>query len=85
MEELFPFVGGLLVGILFGALRPRVRWFVCPAVAVALAVAATVLSGEFRVSWAYLAVDLPLVVLGALVARRLTALGLARRRATAQE
>ena len=62
MEELFPIAGGLLLGCGLGYLSPRVRWRVGLPVAIVLGVLATVLSGEFRLTWAYLLIDIPLVV-----------------------
>jgi hypothetical protein len=61
VNELFPVITGLLAGALMAWVpalrRRRLTWLA----AVVLGVAATVLSGEFRVSWAYLLVDVPLV------------------------
>ena len=67
MEELFPIASGLLVGALLGAIRPKLRLLVGVALAVALGVLATVVSGEFRLSWAYLAIDIPLVAVSAAI------------------
>jgi hypothetical protein len=64
MTEIFPFFGGLLVGVLV-ARRPRVPLWVAAVLAVALGVLATVVSGEFRLSWAYLYFDVPFVALTA--------------------
>jgi hypothetical protein len=77
MEELFPLASGLALGALLGYLRPSTRLPVGAAPAIVLGVLATVASGEFRVSWTYLLIDIPLVagaaVLGLLIARRLAA------------
>jgi hypothetical protein len=67
MNELFPVVSGLLVGCLLGGLRPELRLAVGGLLSVVLGVAATVISGEFRVSWEYLLVDIPLVAVCAYV------------------
>ena len=64
MTEIFPFVGGVLVGVLV-ARRPRVPLWVAAVLAVALGVLATVVSGEFRLSWDYLYFDVPFVALAA--------------------
>jgi hypothetical protein len=61
MHELFPFAGGLLLGVCLGALRPSLRPLLGAAAAVAIGALATIASGEFRLSWAYLAYDIPLV------------------------
>ncbi|SDY47797.1 hypothetical protein SAMN05661080_03597 [Modestobacter sp. DSM 44400] len=67
MGEVLPMLLGGAVGLLFGALRARWRWLVCGLAAVIAGVTATVASGEFRLSWAFLLVDIPLVVASALV------------------
>jgi hypothetical protein len=76
MEELFPLCSGLALGALLGLLRPSLRLPTGVALAAALGVMATVASGEYSVSWAYLVIDIPLVVLAAaagfVAARRLT-------------
>jgi len=57
--EVFPIAGGLLVGFLSGWLAaPRVRLPLAGGLATAIAVAAFVLSGEFRVSIEFLVFDL---------------------------
>jgi hypothetical protein len=65
MQELFPIGCGLLLGLALGYLRPTLRWPVGALAAVALGVLATIVSGEFRTSWAYLTIDIPLVALAA--------------------
>jgi hypothetical protein len=76
MEELFPLCSGLALGALLGFLRPSLRVPTGAALAAGVGVMATVASGEYRVSWAYLLIDIPLVVQAAVVgfaaARRLT-------------
>lgn len=77
MNELFPIVAGFLAGTLVAWLpalkRRRLTWLA----GLVVGVAATVMSGEFRVSWAYLLADVPLVavsgVLGIRLARARTA------------
>ncbi len=61
MQELLPIAGGLLCGVLIGLARPRLRVGAGALVAVALGVIATVVSGEYRIGWEYLLVDMPLV------------------------
>jgi hypothetical protein len=61
MNELFPVVSGLVVGLLVGLPRPSLRVRVAVLLSVAFGLVATVASGEFRVSWGYLLVDIPLV------------------------
>ncbi len=59
MHELLPITSGLLLGALLGLLRPWLRLPVGAAAAILLGVAATVVSGEFRISWGFLAIDIP--------------------------
>jgi hypothetical protein len=61
MSELFPVGGGLVIGLLVGLLRPSLRVGVAVLLSVVFGVVATVVSGEFRISWGYLLVDIPLV------------------------
>jgi hypothetical protein len=57
MNELFPVLSGLVVGLLVGPLRVGVGVLL----SVVFGFVATVASGEFRISWGYLLVDIPLV------------------------
>jgi hypothetical protein len=67
MDELFPIASGFLIGAILGWLRPSMRKWVGAPLAVVFGVLATVASGEFRVSWAYLLIDIPLVAFSATV------------------
>ncbi len=67
MSELFPIVCGLLAGALLGLIRPSMRIWAGALLAVALGIAATVVSGEFEVSWGFLLIDIPLVAISAVV------------------
>jgi hypothetical protein len=77
VQELFPLAAGLFLGAALGAIRPSLRLSVGIAGAVLLGVCATVISGEFKLSWEYLLFDIPLVAvcatLGLLVAKRVGA------------
>lgn len=66
--EIFPIVSGIVVGCILGYLRPGLRWKVGLALVVALGVLATVGSGEFRLSWGFLLIDIPLVAVSAAAA-----------------
>jgi hypothetical protein len=74
MQELVPLVSGFAVGLALGWLRPDLRLPVGALLAVVLGTLATVVTGEFEVSWGFLLVDIPLVAAaaacGVLVARR---------------
>jgi len=61
VEELFPIIAGLVSGLLIGWLGARRRLAVGVLVSIVGGVLATVLSGEWRVSWAFLLFDIPLV------------------------
>lgn len=65
MHELFPLFCGLLLGVGLGALRPGIRLPVGAALSVALGVLATVVAGEFEISWGFVLIDIPEVALAA--------------------
>ena len=68
MNELFPIVSGLLVGSVLPLVRPQVRLRVAVAASVVLGTLATILSGEYRIGWEFLLIDIPLVALCATAA-----------------
>ncbi len=74
MNELFPIAAGLLCGLLLGTVTARRKVIVGLAFSVVAGVLATMLSGEWRISWAFLLIDIPLVavsaVAGDLLSRR---------------
>jgi hypothetical protein len=51
MNEVFPVVSGLVIGLLVALLRPSLRLGVAVLLSVAFGFVATVASGEFRISW----------------------------------
>jgi len=65
MQELFPVVSGVVLGIVVAGLRPSLRLWAGVLLSVVLGLCATVVSGEFEVSWDYLLVDIPLVAVSA--------------------
>ena len=65
MPELLPIFSGIVMGMLVGFLRPSLRIPTAAALTVALGVIATIASGEYTVSWAFLLVDVPLVGISA--------------------
>ncbi len=81
MTEIFPFVGGVLIGVLV-ALRPRIPVAIAAVLAVALGALGTIVSGEFRLSWAYLYFDIPFVALTAVGTTMLVRSRLRRRQAS---
>jgi hypothetical protein len=65
MQELFPVMSGLALGLLLGALRPSLRLATGSLLSCLLGFTATVVSGEFRIGWEYLLIDIPLVAVTA--------------------
>jgi len=65
VEEILPVVSGLFLGALIGLLRPSLRLPVGAALIMAFGVLATVLSGEYLISWSFLLIDIPLVAVSA--------------------
>jgi hypothetical protein len=65
MHELFPLFCGLLLGVGLGALRPGIRLPIGAALSVVLGVLATMLAGEWEVSWGFVLIDIPEVALAA--------------------
>ena len=59
MHELFPIAAGLLLGSLLQFLRPSLRLPVGLAAVVVVGVTATVISGEYKIGWEFLAIDIP--------------------------
>lgn len=71
MGELIPITSGLVAGVLLGWSSRRRSWEVWLAVSVALGVLATLVTGEWRTSWGFVLVDIPLVALCAVAGFRL--------------
>jgi hypothetical protein len=65
MDELFPVVSGVVLGIVVAGIRPSLRLWIGIPVSILLGLAATALSGEFEVGWEYLLIDIPLVAVSA--------------------
>jgi uncharacterized membrane protein YeaQ/YmgE (transglycosylase-associated protein family) len=63
INELVPIVCGLLLGSLLGRMAASLRLPVGLVVAVLIGVVATLVGGEFRTSWAFIAVDIPGAIL----------------------
>ena len=65
VEELLPVASGLVLGSILGLLRSSLRLPVGLVLIVVLGVAATVVSGEYLISWSFLLIDIPLVAVSA--------------------
>jgi hypothetical protein len=65
--ELLPIASGLFVGCVLGLVRPGLRAPVGIGLVIVFGVLATVASGEFLESWAFLLVDIPLVAIAAVL------------------
>jgi hypothetical protein len=63
MNELFPLLSGLLVGSLFTLIRPQMRLAAAVIASVVLGTTATVVSGEYKIGWEFLLIDIPLVAI----------------------
>jgi hypothetical protein len=72
MTEFQPVGLGLLLGLAVGTARPSIGRAQCAALAIALGVLASVVTGEVEVSWSYVLVDIPLVALAAVVGQLAT-------------
>jgi high-affinity Fe2+/Pb2+ permease len=78
MNEVFPILSGLLVGVALGLLRPKTRLITGVLAAIVFGTAATVVSGEYKLGWEFLLIDIPLVAASCAVS--FLALRLLRRR-----
>jgi hypothetical protein len=83
MHELFPIVSGLLLGAALPLIRPRIRLEVGVGASVVLGTLATIISGEYRIGWEFLLIDIPVAALCS-VTGFATARALRRKLATAQ-
>ena len=61
VEELLPVASGLVIGLILGLLRPALRVPIGVVLIIAFGVIATVVSGEYLISWSFLLIDIPLV------------------------
>jgi hypothetical protein len=63
VEELLPVASGLVIGLTLGLLQPSLRVPIGVVLILAFGVLATVVSGEYLISWSFLLVDVPLVAI----------------------
>ncbi|MDI3338940.1 MAG: hypothetical protein QJR03_00235 [Sphaerobacter sp.] len=68
MHEIFPVAAGVLVGLLaFRVASSRLRALLIAGLSVVFGVIATIISGEALISWAFVLIDIPLVLGSAIV------------------
>ena len=67
MSEFLPIAAGLVIGPLLSVLRPSMQVWVAVVLAIILGFLATVVSGEYLLSWAFLIIDIPLVAIATAV------------------
>jgi hypothetical protein len=65
VQELLPIVSGLVIGLILGLVRSSLRVPIGVALIIAFGVLATVVSGEYLISWSFLLIDIPLVAVSA--------------------
>ena len=65
VEELVPVASGFVIGLILGLLRPSLRVPIGIVLIFAFGVLATVVSGEYLISWSFLLIDIPLVAVSA--------------------
>jgi hypothetical protein len=73
MDEVFPVLCGIAVGLVLGIVPSRLRMLALGVSNVALAVLASWVSGELEVSWVYVLIDLAQVLGAALLTSFLVA------------
>lgn len=84
MSELFPVLCGVCAGLVLGAVPPARRLRFGLLSCVSLGITATIVSGEFRIGWEYLLIDIPLVGLSATAAYWVTREAARRMRSNAR-
>ena len=84
MSELFPVLCGACTGLVLGAIPLARRFRLGLLLSVVLGIAATIVSGEFRIGWEYLLIDIPLVAVSAAAMYWVTSGAVRRLRVKAQ-
>jgi hypothetical protein len=79
MEEVFPVLAGVVLGLVTFALGPRLKIVAVGVLSVALGALAAWISGELSVSWIYLLIDTAQVAVAAVMTGVLVAVWLRRR------
>jgi hypothetical protein len=61
VQEFFPLMGGLVLGSLLGLLRTSARLRIGVLLTICIGLLATLASGEFRLHWGFVLLDISLV------------------------
>ena len=61
MNELFPILSGATLGAALVLVAPRLRLRIAITASLVFGAIATIISGEYRIGWEFLLVDIPLV------------------------
>ena len=72
MDEVFPVLSGIAVGLILGIIPPRLRTLAVGALSIALGIMASWISGELAITWTYALIDVAQVLGAALLTSVLT-------------
>ncbi len=73
MDEVFPVLSGIVIGLVLGIIPPRLRMRALGVLSVALGTLASWISGELAISWIYMVIDVAQVLGAALLTSVLAA------------
>jgi|tagenome__1003787_1003787.scaffolds.fasta_scaffold20819267_4 hypothetical protein len=73
MDEIFPLLGGLVLGLAASPFRPAQRWIIIGMLTPIIALTASWISGEFAQDWRFVLLDAGEVALAAVAARTVVA------------
>jgi hypothetical protein len=73
MDEVFPVLSGIAVGLVLGVIPPRLRVLAFGALSVAFGSLSSWISGELAISWIYVLIDVAQVLGAALLTSFLVA------------
>ncbi len=73
MDEVFPVLAGIAVGLVLGFIPSRLRMLALGVFSVAFGSLASWISGELAISWVYVVMDVPQVLLASLLTAVLVA------------
>jgi hypothetical protein len=73
MDEIFPLLGGVILGLAASQFQPKLRWAVVGLIAPFVALTASKISGELELDWRFVVLDLAEVALAAVAATAVVA------------